>query len=443
MCVGVECLIEDRLVLDFIPVPSHPSFRYLDMMTPTGPLEYVKVIVASLDYTNDGLARVILRKALTSTSEASRKWTTRYLGVLASVDLPLFSDWGIQLMLRQLADESSKVVRQTIRLLNRWLVEHPSRNLRKVEWSLFGDAGNLLRTHIYAVESECSDEDELREVIQFWMKEFNQKYLQIIDEDMQEMMFHIKRSIDGGFSRASSERPDTSLGVMAPLHLFAALGNHETGRQALIEENVCAELLTVCSTGKNFEEVKASLLAIASIGSTNGGFAVLPHDAVPTIIKITEEHSVLTVRGVAFWALAILSQCIEGAKRVAGFGWECNRFRYATDLAKAKVGDEDGMTPTTVTAGSVSSTWKPPRKITYQHHRHSSILDSQFHGKQSRAKSESALIRRGHSKGRQRSQSEGDIHALPSKRASRIETCCNQRLWNSEMYLYKNSGTSE
>ncbi|CAI2345360.1 unnamed protein product [Caenorhabditis sp. 36 PRJEB53466] len=418
------------------------------MMTAKAPLEYTKVIVASLDYTNEGLARVILRKALTSTSEASRKWATRYLAVLASTDLPMFSDWGIQLMLRQLADESSKVVRHVIRLLNRWLPEHPSRNLRKVEWSLFGEAGDLLKAHIYAMESECaSDEDEVREVVHFWMKEFNKKYLQIIDEEMKELMFHVKRSLDGSFSRVSSERPDTSLGVLAPLHLFAALGKHETGRRILIEENVCEDLLRVCSSGKCFEGVKSSLLAVASIGSTDGGFEILPVDAVPAVIKIAEEHSVLTVRGIAFWALATFSQCIEGAKRVAAFGWECNRFRYASDLAKTKASEDEGTasTPAAGTAaGSVSSAWRVARKITHQHHRHSSILEVQIHGKQNRAKSESALVRRGHSKGRPRSRSEGDIQSVSPKRSSKsIEICCLQRLWNSELYLYKSSGTSD
>uniref|UniRef100_A0A8R1HTH8 RICTOR_V domain-containing protein n=1 Tax=Caenorhabditis japonica TaxID=281687 RepID=A0A8R1HTH8_CAEJA len=420
---------------------------YVDMMTSTSPLEFTKVIVSSLDYTNEGLTRVILRKALTSTSQASRKWTTRFLSVLASSDLPTFCDWGIQLLLRQLADESSKVVRHSIRLLNRWLPENPSRNLRKVEWSVFGEAGDLLKAHIYAIESECvADEDEVRDVVRFWMNEFNQKYMKIIDEDMKEMMFHIKRSIDGGFSRASSDRPDTSFGVQAPLHLFAALGSHGTGRRILIEENIVGELLRTCTNGTCFEEIKSCLFAISSIGSTDGGFEILPLDAVPTVIKIAEEHSVLTVRGVAFWALATFSLCIEGAKRVAAFGWECNRFRYTTDLAQAKVADEEGITstPTAGTAaGSVSSTWRPARKITMQQHRNSSILEMHVHGKQNRAKSESALVRRGHSKGRLRSQSEGDIQIVSAKKTPNSELCCTKRLWNSEIYLYKNSGTSD
>ncbi|KAF1765307.1 hypothetical protein GCK72_005259 [Caenorhabditis remanei] len=417
------------------------------MMTSTSPLEFTKVIVASLDYTNEGLTRVILRKALTSTSEASRKWTTRYLAVLASSDLPMFSDWGIQLMLRQLADESSKVVRHTIRILNRWLPEHPSRNLRKVEWSVFGEAGDLLKAHVYAMESECaSDEDEVKEVVRLWMSDFNKKYLQIIDEEMKEMMFHVKRSIDGSFSRSSSDRPDTSVGVHAPLHLFAALGGHETGRRILIDENICEDLLLVCRNGKCFEEIKSSLLAISSIGSTDGGFEILPIDAVPTVLKIAEEHTVLTVRGIAFWALATFSQCVEGAKRLAAFGWESNRFRYAVDIARGKISEDETMvsTPAAGTiAGSISSSMRPGRKITIQHHRHSSLFDSQVNIKQSRAKSESAVSRRGNSKGRQRSQSEGDIQEKCQKRESRAESFFSQRLWNSEKYLYKNSGTSD
>ncbi|CBX53321.1 Rapamycin-insensitive companion of mTOR domain-containing protein [Caenorhabditis elegans] len=418
---------------------------YVDILSSTSQLEYTKVIISSLDYTNEGMVRVIIGKALTSTSEASRKWTTRYLAVLASFDLPTFSDWGIQYMLRQLADESSKVVRHTIRILNRWLPEHPSRNLRKIDWSLFGEAGDLLRAHVFAMESECaSDEDEVRDVVRFWMSDFNKKYLNIIDEEMKEMMFHVKRSIDGSFSRSSSDIPDTSLGVQAPLHLFAALGSHETGRHILIDENVAEDLLSICKTGKCFEEIKASLLAVSSIGSTDGGFEILPADAVPVVIKIAEEHPVLTVRGIAFWALCTFSQCIEGAKRLGSFGWESNRFRYAMDLAKSKVvADDEPGTPGGATPGSTCSSWRPARKITIQSHRNSSMVDSQNNVKQSRAKSESALVRRGHSKGRSRSQSTGDIHEVIAKRESRIDSFFNQRLWNSEKYLYKTSGTSD
>ena len=47
-------------------------FSLLDLMTITSHDTYVKLIVSSLDYSRDGLGRVILSKGLTATSEVRK-----------------------------------------------------------------------------------------------------------------------------------------------------------------------------------------------------------------------------------------------------------------------------------------------------------------------------------------------------------------------------------
>ncbi|CAB3405410.1 unnamed protein product [Caenorhabditis bovis] len=346
-------------------------------MTNSTPTEYVKLIVSCLDYTSDGMTRIILRGALTATNEESRKWTTRFLSVLASLDLTRFADWGIRMMLGQLGDESPKVVRHAVRLLNRWLPEFPSPSVHtRIQWSAFGDAGHFLRVHSFAFETECVDnEAEVVDVIRFWMRTFNQTYLESIEDDFREMMFAVKRSLDGVFPRASTDKPESVYGVPAPLHLFGVLCTHRTGRTLLARENVCAVLMAKLtmkierhSMSDQYDTIKSSLLALASIGSHDEGYEILPNDTIPKMIKITEEHSVLSVRGVAFFACCIVSQCVEGAKRLAALGWECNRYRYATDLAKTQAANDDD-----------SRSWKNSTIVVrrFTHHRNSSIIEIQ------------------------------------------------------------------
>ncbi|CAI5441287.1 unnamed protein product [Caenorhabditis angaria] len=314
--------------------------RYVNMINGSTAPEHIKVIISSLDYSTEGITRTILRKALTSSDEISRKWVTRYLSVLASVELPGFDDWGVQLMLRQLTDESPKVVRNALRLLNRWLPEYPSRKIRKIEWSLYGEAGEMLKPHLYSIEEEVILEiEEVRDLVKYWLNTWNTKFVDAIDEDLRTIMFSNKRSLDGSFSRSSTEK--NTNGVPAPIHLFGALGKHETGRELLIEEHVCEEMLGILhnSNSKN-RDIKGALWGLSSIASTDEGFSILPIETIPRIIKIAEEHGVLSIRGTAFLACVCISQSVEGAKRLAQFGWESNKYRYTIDIAKKMAQEE-------------------------------------------------------------------------------------------------------
>ena len=53
--------------------------------------------------------RVILSKALSGHSEAGRLYTIRWLGVLARMGFPSFSQFGIELLVEQLKDNSLQV----------------------------------------------------------------------------------------------------------------------------------------------------------------------------------------------------------------------------------------------------------------------------------------------------------------------------------------------
>ena len=98
------------------------NFRFLDLLLSNTSIEYIKLIVSSLNYSTSGFSRTILETALTATDDQSRKWCTRFLGVLAGSNVMSgFGKYGMKLMISQLGDNNIKVVRHAVRLLHVWL----------------------------------------------------------------------------------------------------------------------------------------------------------------------------------------------------------------------------------------------------------------------------------------------------------------------------------
>ena len=86
------------------------DFRLLDLVTVNTHDSYLKLIVASLNYSGVGSGnRNILSKVLVSPSEAARLFTTRYLRTLARAHIPEFHKWGVELLVAQLYDQSPAV----------------------------------------------------------------------------------------------------------------------------------------------------------------------------------------------------------------------------------------------------------------------------------------------------------------------------------------------
>jgi hypothetical protein len=194
-------LIEDAGILQI----------FLDLLTSTTSIEYVKLIVSSLNYTQKGsFSRGIFETALTSTDEISRKWCTRFLGVLAGIrTIPDFGEWGMKLLIGQLGDRCVKVVRHAVRLLHFWLPKYPE-SLTFLSRSCLeplGSAGTLLKTHIFSSEKIVSSlMDETREAIEFWINSYHEEYVLIIEEDLKVALLNVKKSIKGTYARPSNEK---------------------------------------------------------------------------------------------------------------------------------------------------------------------------------------------------------------------------------------------
>uniref|UniRef100_A0A915ATS6 Condensin complex subunit 1 C-terminal domain-containing protein n=2 Tax=Parascaris TaxID=6254 RepID=A0A915ATS6_PARUN len=310
---------------------------FVDLLTSTTSVEYVKLIVSCLDYSaDDGLTRVVLQTALTSTNEAGRKWSTRFLGVIAGHELQGFAEWGMSLLLAQLSDHSAKVVRHAIRLLHRWIPFYPESIslLKNVRLDALGDAGIMLKTHLFANEDYVeSNPNDVQMAFNLWRKEFNARYVEVIDEDLKVAMLNVKRSLDGRFARISN---DKSLRQSVPLlvHFYGQMALHLTGQQMLSKSGEVERLLdylrrwSVSVETSQLRNVKGAILALAHIAGSRspGALNILPTETVPVICRYAERCPILSVRGVAFWAMNLIGSSKQGARLIASLGWESNRY---------------------------------------------------------------------------------------------------------------------
>ncbi|PIO37683.1 hypothetical protein AB205_0167520, partial [Aquarana catesbeiana] len=78
----------------------------------------LKLAVTSLDYSRDGLARVILSKTLTASPDSCRLYATKHLRVLLRANVEFFSNWGIELLVTQLHDKSKNISTEALDILD-------------------------------------------------------------------------------------------------------------------------------------------------------------------------------------------------------------------------------------------------------------------------------------------------------------------------------------
>ncbi|CAJ0572352.1 unnamed protein product, partial [Mesorhabditis spiculigera] len=291
-------------------------------------LDYIKAIIPCLDYTIDlkrSKARLVLQRALTATSEISRKWCTRFLLVLANIPEVDFSSWGVKLMLAQLGDASPKVVRHAIRIIlqNAQNFGQALGLLRSPLLDTFGDAGILLKAALAGQESFCTNRQEMCTQIRFWLQSFSLRYAEMVEEEMRIALLGVRRNITGEFARPTSDRFER-YGVRAQPHLFGELAGHDLGKELLQSEAVVEQLLEGL-TDDTVLVVKASLLGLGHIGSRAP--EILPLETVPLIVRLAEQSEVLSVRGTALYALCMIGGAKEGARSIARLGWESTRHK--------------------------------------------------------------------------------------------------------------------
>ncbi|KAG7250316.1 hypothetical protein CRUP_016075, partial [Coryphaenoides rupestris] len=78
----------------------------------------VKLTVSTLDFSHDGLARVVLSKVLIAATDSGRLYATRHLRVLLRANAEFFSAWGVELLVVQLYDRHPPVLWEALDILD-------------------------------------------------------------------------------------------------------------------------------------------------------------------------------------------------------------------------------------------------------------------------------------------------------------------------------------
>ncbi|KAG8599017.1 hypothetical protein GDO81_002844 [Engystomops pustulosus] len=271
----------------------------------------LKLAVSSLDYSRDGLARVILSKTLTASPDSCRLYATKHLRVLLRANVEFFSNWGIELLANLHA-----------------LIQ------MKPALSHLGDKGLLLLLRFLSIPkgfSYLNERGYVTKQLEYWQKEFNLKYVELVEEQLNEALTTYRKPVDGdNYVRRSNQRVQRPY-VYLPVHLYGQLVHHKTGCHLLEVQNVVPDLsYTVRSpsldTWEGIKQLKAALWSLGNIGSSNWGINLLQEEnVIPDITALAQHCEVLSIRGTCVYVLGLLSKTKQGCDILKQHNWDTVR----------------------------------------------------------------------------------------------------------------------
>ncbi|XP_064605282.1 rapamycin-insensitive companion of mTOR-like [Liolophura sinensis] len=307
--------------------------QLLELISSSCHEKYVKLTTSSLSYSRDGLARVILSKALTASIESGRLYSTKLLRVLLRAGAPYFNNWGVDFLVTQLYDISKSVAMAALHVLEEACeLEANLESLVKMRPSLLhlGDKGALMLCRLLSVPKGfkyLSEANYVSNELEKWHKSFNTKYVNFVEELLNEALTTYEKTYDGSYTRrSSSKRPKKNAYV--PFHLYGQLVQHKEGFNLLKKQEYLKDYVNCLKyqelvTDEDTHALKTALWALGHMGRSALGIGWLQEEEViPTIIKLAEESAVFSIRGTAFYVLGLLASTRQGCQILAQFGWE-------------------------------------------------------------------------------------------------------------------------
>ncbi|XP_039659993.1 rapamycin-insensitive companion of mTOR-like [Perca fluviatilis] len=344
----------------------------------------LKLAVSTLDYSRDGLARVILSKILTAATDVCRLYATKQLRVLLRASVEFFSSWGMELLVTQLHDHSKAVSMEALDILDEACEDKANLHALiqlKPALSHLGDKGLLLLLRFLSIPkgfSYLNERGYVSKQLDKWHKEYNLKYVDLIEEQLNEALTTYRKPVDGdNYVRRSNQRLQRP-NVYLPVHLYGQLVHDKTGCHLLETQSVVPDLsYTVRSpmldTWEGIKQLKAALWALGNIGSSNWGLNLLQEEnVIPDILALAQHCDVLSVRGTCVYVLGVISKTRQGCELLKAFGWDAVRHSRRTLWP---VTPEEVDTQLTAELSSVPSTLSLNSESTSS--RHNSESESQ------------------------------------------------------------------
>ncbi|XP_069819195.1 rapamycin-insensitive companion of mTOR isoform X2 [Dendropsophus ebraccatus] len=297
----------------------------------------LKLAVSSLDYSRDGLARVILSKTLTASPDSCRLYATKHLRVLLRANVEFFSNWGIELLVTQLHDKNKSISTEALDILDEACEDKANLHAliqMKPALSHLGDKGLLLLLRFLSIPkgfSYLNERGYVTKQLEKWQKEYNLKYVDLVEEQLNEALTTYRKPVDGdNYVRRSNQRVQRPY-VYLPVHLYGQLVHHKTGCQLLEVQNIVPDLsYTVRSPSldkwEGIKQLKAALWSLGNIGSSNWGLNLLVEEhVIPDIVALAQQCEVLSIRGTCAYILGLLSKTKPGCDILKQHNWDAVR----------------------------------------------------------------------------------------------------------------------
>lgn len=309
--------------------------------------DLIKLLLSNFDYSIQGHPRVLISKALTGGSKEIRIHATNTLRKYAIRSIPSIngqggvgdSKWAIQLLVTQLYDPEIEVCATAVKIL-----EKACNRKTYLEYIVecrpaldhLGEIGAplLLRFLSTSIGYHYLDGlDYISNEMDDWFLGRNDTYVNVIEASLAKAFLtdpddHSNRM--GLFDDAEAEADFHDSHV--PPHFYRELTRTHEGCRLLSDKGHFEEFAATirehgmqCRDRELMTKVKGCLWAVGNVGSMELGAPFLEsNDVVEQIIKIAEEHEVMSLRGTAFFVLGLISRSTHGLEILAEHGWDAN-----------------------------------------------------------------------------------------------------------------------
>ncbi|KAL0931355.1 cytosolic regulator pianissimo [Colletotrichum truncatum] len=308
--------------------------------------DLIKLLLSNFDYSIPGHHRVLIEQALTSgtreiriiATNVLRKYATRPFDAAQPSHGKVDWKWAIEKLVDQLYDPEVEVCRTAVKIL-----EKACNKKAYLEYVVqcrptmdhLGEIGAplLLRFLSSSIGYHYLDGvDYISNEMDDWFLGRNDSYVGVIETSLAKAFLENPEEHQNRLNMVDEAHAEAEPENHIPPHFYRELARTEEGCKLLSDKGHFAEFAsTIKEYGMQSEDpelmlkVKASMWAVGNVGSMELGAPFIEScDVVEDIIKIAEEHEVMSLRGTAFFVLGLISRSAHGLEILSECGWDSN-----------------------------------------------------------------------------------------------------------------------
>ncbi|KAK1689947.1 Rapamycin-insensitive companion of mTOR, N-term-domain-containing protein [Colletotrichum godetiae] len=308
--------------------------------------DLIKMLLSNFDYSIPGHPRVLIEQALTSgtreiritATNALRKYATRPFDASQPSHGKIDWKWAIEKLCDQLYDPEVEVCRTAVKIL-----EKACNKKAYLEYVVqcrptmdhLGEIGAplLLRFLSSSIGYHYLDGvDYISNEMDDWFLGRNDSYVGVIETSLAKAFLENPEEHQNRMNMVDDVQADAEPENHIPPHFYRELARTQEGCKLLSDKGHFAEFAsTIKEYGMQSEDpelmlkVKASMWAVGNVGSMELGAPFIEScDVIEDIVKIAEEHEVMSLRGTAFFVLGLVSRSAHGLEILSECGWDAN-----------------------------------------------------------------------------------------------------------------------